>query len=509
MDRKIVEYLLQGEGIRWICRQLGIGDRRVRRVRELADMAGYLSGTVPLPPYPEALFPDPDDARADRSSEPDQALLARKDWIADRLQTGWRPITVLEELGFSISRSSFYRFLHRHDLYKVGRHFRRVVPEIVHEPGEALLLDWGKLRDVIDPETGKRRALWAFVGILGFSRYMMVRLVWSNELQTTLDAIESMFRELGGVVLRLTSDNAKCFALTASKYEPLLNPVFERFAGHYGAIIECLPPREPKKKGKVERPMPYVRRLYEAHGQEWHGLEESQRYLDRKVALANERRHGTTGRRPIDDLTNVELGHLKALPALAFEREEFGEADVRRDGHVRFQNKYYSLDEKYIGEQVTLLGNQKQVLIYHQGKLIEIHERLWDPYRSKQTKKHHLKPWEQTLKDDSFYRRKALSIGPDVERMIVILLKQGQGFVDTRKIWGILSLDKTHGTDAINQACREAIDMGSYSYRTVRTLVELQVSKKPDEAPPAPRQEHRFTRPLTVYQEQLELTLKN
>ena len=28
---------------------------------------------------------------------------------------------------------------------------------------------------VVDPETGKRKALWAFVGVLGFSRYMMVR----------------------------------------------------------------------------------------------------------------------------------------------------------------------------------------------------------------------------------------------------------------------------------------------------------------------------------------------
>jgi transposase len=64
-----------------------------------------------------------------------------------------------------------------------------VIPEIVHQPGEALILDWGKLRDVVDPNTGKKRCLWAFVGVLGFSRYMMVRLVWSNETQVTLQAL--------------------------------------------------------------------------------------------------------------------------------------------------------------------------------------------------------------------------------------------------------------------------------------------------------------------------------
>ncbi len=122
--------------------------------------------------------------------------------------------------------------------------------------------------------------------------------------------------------------------------------------------------------------MNYVRRLYEAHGSDWLGLEESQSYMDRKVALANERRHGTTLRRPIDDLINTEATALKALPALAFEREEFAESYVRKDGHVRFANKYYSLEEQYIGEDVYILANQRQVVFYFKGKVIEVHERL-------------------------------------------------------------------------------------------------------------------------------------
>jgi len=86
---------------------------------------------------------------------------------------------------------------------------------------------------------------------------------------TTIDAIESMFREIGGVPERLTSDNPKCFAIEASPYEPLLNPGLELFLSHYKVQMECLPPADPQKKGKVERMMPYVRRIYEAHGKEW------------------------------------------------------------------------------------------------------------------------------------------------------------------------------------------------------------------------------------------------
>lgn len=33
--------------------------------------------------------------------------------------------------------------------------------------------------------------------------------------------------------------------------------------------------------------VPYGRKLYEAHGDVWHGIEESQNYMDRKLAFAD------------------------------------------------------------------------------------------------------------------------------------------------------------------------------------------------------------------------------
>ena len=509
MDRKIVELLIQGKSTREIMRAFGIGDRRVRKARCLAEEYGYLGKVpaTPLPPYPEALFPDGPDGRESKESEANTLILSRKEWISERLLAGWHPITIFEELGLPVGRSSFYRFLHRHDLSKIAENSRRrVVPEIIHCPGEALILDWGKLRDVIDPASGKKKALWAFVGVLGFSRYMMVRLVWSNETRLTLTTLESMFREIGGAPSRVTSDNPKCFALTADRYEPLLNPAFERMAAHYGVQIECLPPADPEKKGKVERLMPYVRRLYEAHGLEWRGLEESQSYLDKKCALANERIHGTTRSKPIEQFLTIEAPSLKPLPSLAYEPEESSEAKVRCDGHVRFDSKYYSLDEKFIGKEVLILANSSRVSLYHQGKLVETHERIpaTDASRSKSTKLHHLKPWERELQNGSLYRSRARQLGPDVEKFVVALLEQGQGFIDTRKIWGILSLDKSFAPSAINEACRQALELGSLSYQTVKSLIKLappahRKNLANSTAPAAPSDSHKFARPMSVY----------
>ena len=526
MDRKVVELFLRGKSGREVMRILGLGDRRVRKIRLLAEEYGYISRDVDpvplvaLPQYPEPLFPDGPDGRESKNSEANTLILSRKDWIKERIQAGWHPITVYEELGISVGRSSFYRFLHRHELIELAEKLRsrRVVPEIIHSPGEALLLDWGKLRDVIDPVSGKKRILWAFVGVLGYSRYLMVRLVWSNETQVTLAAIESMLQEIGGAPVRVTSDNPKCFALEASRFEPLLNPAFERLAAHYGMQIECLPPRDPEKKGKVERPMPYIRRLYEAHGMEWHGIEESQAYLDQKLILANERKHGTTRMKPIEQLLQVEAEKLKPLPALAYEPEEISEAKVRRDGHVRFDNKYYSLEEKFIGEEILVLATSAQVSLFHQGRLVEIHERIpaKDVLRSKSTKPHHLKPWEQEMRSESLYRKKAQKIGPDVDQLILAILSQGQGFIDTRKIWGILSLDKSYSAIQINEACRQALELGTLSYRVVKSLLKLLPfnpkgaatsadSEKTQAKPDQEKLKNKFARPMSVYEEQLKL----
>ena len=135
-----------------------------------------------------------------------------------------------------------------------GLSLRRVVPEILHAQGEALLIDWGYLWMV--EEDGRRRKLWAFLGVLGYSRYMLVRLMTCCDQAHTLATLAKMYDDLGGVPLRTTSDNPKIFALQAHRHEPLIHPVYERFAAHYGSIIECLPPRDPEKKGKVERPSP-------------------------------------------------------------------------------------------------------------------------------------------------------------------------------------------------------------------------------------------------------------
>ncbi len=477
MDRKIVLQLIEGKSFNSIAKDLGVGKRRIKKLYSKSLGAGYITLLRPLPPFPEKLFSEKIAGKnrsqnSSRKSIYDELLMPHLEDIKIKIELNYHQVTIIEELPVVVPKSSFSRFIKRHGLELKRKKANSVVPEIFTEPGDVLQLDWGKIRDVIDPATGTKKTLWALVGVLGFSRFMMVKFVWTNSVEVTMSAIEDMLRELGGVPRKIVSDNPKCFATTASLYEPVINVAMERFAGHYGMIIDCLPPRRPELKGKVERLMPYARRLFESYG-EFVSLEHAQAHMNKKLIIANERKHGTLKKRPIDMFLLDEAHLLKELPPLAFSREEYQDSKVRKDGHVCFRGKFYSVGEKLTGEMTFIIGNADTVAIYLKGELLESHQRIKDGYRVKSTKKHHLKHWDQIQDDHGMYLDRARAIGEFAELLIASILKQGNGFVDTRKVWGILSLDKSYSKEKINNACRTCLELDQFSYNSLKRILEL------------------------------------
>lgn len=497
MDRKIVQLLLKNTSSNKIAAELKVSKKRIKKVKSQAEDMGYFDG-IDLPKYPLAIF-EYNEEQVLRSSPVDSTLLEHKEWIVERRMAGWHLVTIWEELPVKVTKSSFYRFIKRHKIDADREKVRcrvKVVGEIIHAPAEALILDWGKLKDVIDPKTGKKRTVWFLAGVMGHSRYMMVRLVWDNKTETTLRQIESMFNEMGGVPQKIISDNPKCFAVKASKYEPVLNPAFERFCDHYRTLPEILPPRTPEIKGKVERVVPYVRRLFEAYEHDdWSELSLAQEYMDYKVKIANERQHGTTKLQPVETFLTTEANELTILPSTSFELEEYHQGKVRKDGCVRFRSKHYSVGKENVGCDVFIIGNKELVQIYKDGKLLETHQRVKSPYQNKSIKEHHLEPYEQIITNCEHYLSQALKIGPSTQELVKSILLSGNGFVDTRKVWGILSLDKSYKKKDIDLACEKALMCDDLSYRTVLSYLELRPSKKIKST----NTSSKFTRDMSEY----------
>ena len=283
-----------------------------------------------------------------------------------------------------------------------------------------------------------------------------------------------------------------------------------RFASHYGFTVEALPPAEPKKKGKVERMVPVKRRLFESYAIENYDLQSAQAHIDRKLKLTNERKHGTHLQRPLDVFINDEAAKLKALPVLKYEAETIVTSTVRADGYVRFENKFYRLDPRLKKESALVIANSSHVSIYVKGRLLEVYERITDKFQAKACKDHYKESWEKTLEDHGHYLSRAAEIGVNVERFIGIILARGEGFVDTRVVWGLLTLNKKYANADVDKACFAALELSQVNLATVRQLLNTiatpMKSQSPSDDPSADKKMGgKFARPMSEYKKHLKL----
>ena len=165
---------------------------------------------------------------------------------------------------------------------------------------------------------------------------------------------------------------------------------------------------------------------------------------------------------------------LEKIPIMSEEKDSI---KVRKDGHVEIPSGYYSVEEAFIGKQVTVTERENLIFIYFKTKLIESHEKLLNRNTKSSTKPEHLGPWQKTLLPNSIYRKAASWIGPQCDKLIFILLQRGQGVVDNKNIWGIINLQKLYQSKALEEACGLAIKMNSCDYRGVSAIMRLRYKK--------------------------------
>jgi transposase len=163
---------------------------------------------------------------------------------------------------------------------------------------------------------------------------------------------------------------------------------------------------------------------------------------------------------------------------IALVLDEKSSLKVRKDSHIFYQNKYYSVNPKYIGKQVNVTEHEQYLLFYYRKALIESHLKIKNHLTTQSTKPEHLKPWQATVLTSSPYRTAAREIGPDCDKLIYTILQKGQGVVDNKNIWGIIDLKKEYTKAALNEACGYAFSINSIGYRGVMTYLKLRYKKR-------------------------------
>ena len=160
---------------------------------------------------------------------------------------------------------------------------------------------------------GKRYALLV---VLGYSRLLWLQFYPRQTMQVVMRGLEEAFTYFGGVPMELLFDQMKAVIIGDDRADGgklLENPEFLRFAAHWGFRIRACRPYRAKTKGKVERPIHYVRRNF-VYGREFLGdgdlNAQALAWLDR---TANARLHGTTHEVPRERFERDERAILLPL----------------------------------------------------------------------------------------------------------------------------------------------------------------------------------------------------
>ena len=157
---------------------------------------------------------------------------------------------------------------------------------------------------------------YALLVVLGYSRLLWVRFYPRQTMQTVIAGLEAAFTYFGGVPQELLFDQMKAVILEDQRAEGgklLENPEFLRFAAHWSFRIRACRPYRAQTKGKVERPVRYLRHNF-LYGREFLGDAD----LDAQCAhwldeTANARVHGTTMEIPRERFERDERAGLQSL----------------------------------------------------------------------------------------------------------------------------------------------------------------------------------------------------
>ena len=156
-------------------------------------------------------------------------------------------------------------------------------------PGHQAQVDFAEFR----LPWGKRHAL---IVVLGYSRRMWLRFYERQTMMVVIRGIEESFPYLGGVPVELLFDQMKAVVIADGRAGGgcvVANPEFRGFSDHWGFRIRTCRPYRAQTKGKVERPIRYVRNNF-FYGRDFVSDDDLNarvgRWLDE---VANVRVHGT------------------------------------------------------------------------------------------------------------------------------------------------------------------------------------------------------------------------
>ena len=419
-------------------------------------------------------------------------------WLTgDRLQ-----VTRIQELlaarGCVVSYTSLRRFILKRNW---GRRGIRTVRMADTEPGEVAEADFGRLGMLQDPVTGRRRAVWALLVVLSYSRHCFVWPMHQQKLEDVIAGLEAAWSFLGGIPRYLVVDNFPAAVAGPDPLHPRFTQGFLEYSQHRGFVADPARVRHPKDKPKVERGVQYVRERF-FKGGEFDGLHqlrtEAQRWC---LETAGTRIHGTTRRQPLVVFQDEERHALLPWDGEPYEIAHWRTAKVHPDHHVACQYALYSVPASLCppGQKVEVRLDSKLVRIYHRGQLVKTHVRQPRGGRATDPEDYPAELTAYTMKAPEHIKGEAGKLGPAVAEFAGRLFDGPLPWSKIRQGHKLLRLGERYTPQRLDAACRRALDVDLVDVLRVERILVQALEQEALPQLPLPMPTGRFARPGSVF----------
>jgi transposase len=495
---ELLRHWQAGDSVSQMARALGLDRKTVRKYTGRAEAAGMVPGGSHLSQAEWAAkvrewFPELSDPRA-RSSVHGQ-IAPFHDYVQKHLATNTLATIhqrLRDEHGLTVSIASLRRYVHLEFAEEAAESQATVLRD---DPpaGEEAQLDYGHLGSWIDPQSGAKRRVWAFIMTLAFSRHLFCYPVLHMTQGEFLAAHVAAFAFFGGCPHRLVPDNLGSGILKPDLYDPRINRGYAELAYHYGCLVDPARVAHPKDKPRVERMVPYVRDSFFA-GRSFADLPTMRRQAASWSAeVAGQRAaRPLSGAKPLVVFGALEVEKLLALPARPFEAATWQTAKVGPDCHIAVGGALYSVPYRFIGRRLDVRSTETMVYVLSDGEIAKTHVRVGKGRRATDWSDYPEKKAAFFMRTPSWCRHRAAECGPAVAKLVEGLLGE-QALHRLRSAQGIIRLADVYGGERLEAACALALAVGDPSYRTVRGILAAgreQLTREPDLTPTAPAHLH-------------------
>jgi transposase len=286
-----------------------------------------------------------------------------RDWLDQDDFTATWIFDKLKGLGYGGGYDTVRSFVKKVKAHKARQAFIRFETE----PGRQAQMDWADFK-IIGPGD-QQRLVYLFTLILGYSRALFAWFVERRTLETFMDGHIKAFGYLGGIPKEILYDNMKHVVIGRKGRQVSFNHEFVHFAAHYGFTpIACMP-YSPWVKGKVERPIDYIReRFWRGYGFESidRANADLRRWLD---TVANCRVHGTH-RQPVSERWQQEKVLLGQHPTKDYDTAIKVYRKVYKDCLVAYNANRYIVPADVVGKRILLKIKHGTIGFYHDGQLL-------------------------------------------------------------------------------------------------------------------------------------------